>query len=93
MSNVIKQAAKRPRRDSTSESDMEIEYEPSAEDRPETRNEAAKKAEEERNEDMMHLCYYNDVDGEYEVARGDKSRCTVCNTKIAKKVRINLRNG
>ena len=40
----------------------------------ETRHEAAKKAEEERNEDLMHLCYYNDAEDEYEVGKGDKSK-------------------
>ena len=56
----------------------------------ETRHEAAKKAEEERNEDLMHLCYYNDADDEYEVGKGDKTKCSVCTTKLAKKIRINL---
>ena len=40
----------------------------------ETCHEAVKKAEKERNEDLMHLCYYNDIDDDYEIGKGDKTK-------------------
>ena len=49
-------------------------------------------AEEERNEDAMHLCFFNDAEQEWQVGRGLKERCKVCSKKLQKKIRINLRN-
>ena len=39
----------------------------------------------------MHLCFFNDAEQDWQVARGLKDRCQVCSKKLLKKIRINLR--